>query len=137
MKSSIKASNLQAYAVGVSLNSGFLNFYSGDEPGSADIELAQGVTLLASLRFNEKAFKDAKNGTIVANGLVRDENAANTGTATFFRALNKNAEPMFQGTILAENASKAEKAKVDMVMDSTAIVQGGIVGVESFEYTCL
>lgn len=85
MKISNESANAGLNAQTVLYNTGYLRFYNGVQPATADSALA-GHTLLAELRFAASAFGAAVAGVAVANPLVQDSSADATGTATWARA---------------------------------------------------
>lgn len=121
------AVNAEATNVCALLNNGYLRIYSGTQPATADTALS-GNTLLAELRFGATAFGAPTAGQASANTITQDSSADNTGTATFFRALESDGTTaVFDGTVGTSGA--------DLNLNSTAIQVGGTVSVTSMTYT--
>ena len=116
-----------ADAVTARCNNGSLRIYSGTPPANAGAALS-GNTLLANLAFGATAFGAASNGVATANAITSDTSADNTGTATFFRALESDGTTVvFQGTVGTSGA--------ELNLNTTSIVQLGTVSVTSLTYT--
>lgn len=78
--------NRQADSWGSDLNSGFIDIYTGAQPG--DPNTAPTGTLLVSCALDADAYADAVAGVAVKNGVVSGI-AGNTGTAGY--AVQRNA----------------------------------------------
>ena len=117
----------QLDALTVSLNTGFLRFYSGTQPATADTALS-GNTLLAELTFAATAFPSATNGVAVANAITQDSSANATGTATFARALASNGT-----TVVADFTVSTSGADINLV--TTSITATQVVQITSFQLT--
>lgn len=104
-------------------NSGFIKIYSGTQPATGDTALS-GNTLLATLTFASTAFAAASSGSKTANAIGSDTNAANTGTATFFRMFKSdNTTTLGDGSVGTSSA--------DMIITTTSIVAGETVSCSS------
>ena len=80
------------------------------------------------LTFGSTAFGAAVNGVATANSITNDSSADNSGTATFFRALESDGSTVvFQGTVGTSGA--------ELNLNTTSIVQQGTVSVTSLTYT--
>lgn len=94
---------------------------------------ASSGTLLSTLTFSATAFPASTDGTTnglataTANAITSDTNAANTGTAGYFRALSAAAVCILQGTCGTSSA--------DMIMNTTSITAGDTVACSSFVIT--
>jgi len=122
-KSSLASRNAAANARALLCNNGYLCYYTGSQPSSPDVP-ATG-TLLCSLRFGSPAFGGASGGVITANAITADPNAANSGTAGWFRIYESdNSTAVFDGTI-----------GTDLTMNSTLIQAGANVSCSSFTIT--
>jgi len=109
------------------LDNGYLRIYDSTQPTNADTALGAQV-LLAELRFNADAAAAATAGVLTINAITQDSNANNTGTASWFRALQADGSTvMFDGTVGTSGC--------DLNIATTSIVAGAIVGVTSFVYT--
>jgi hypothetical protein len=89
MKTTVAIRNAELDTKLANLNNGYLRFYSGTKPASADAALS-GNTLLAELRFAATAFGAASGGSATANAITQDSSADAAGTATFARCFASN-----------------------------------------------
>ena len=126
-----KLANAQASraadAVCVRLNNGYLRIYDGSQPTDADTAIGA-QNLLAELRWNATAFGAASNGVATANALTADSSADNTGTATWFRALESDGTTVvFDGSVGTSGAN--------LNLNSVAISAGAAVSVTAYTYT--
>ena len=109
-------------------NNGFLNIYTGGQPG-----LDGGIsgTLLVSLALSATAFgtATASGGTVTAlANTISNGTASNTGTAGYFSIMQSdNATVVLTGTCGLSGA--------DLNMSTTAIVSGAVVSCSSFAIT--
>lgn len=121
------AVSTMADALAVLANSGYLRIYNGTQPATANTALS-GNTLLAELRMNATAFAAASNGVLTANAITQDSSADNSGTATFYRLFKSDGT-----TVLWDDNVGTSSA--GLVMATTIITAGQIVGVDSLIYT--
>lgn len=109
---------------------GTLRIYDGTPPADADAALSSN-TLLAQLTMSDPAFGAASDGTgeatVSASSITDDSSADATGTASFFRLLDSDANVVFQGTCGTSDA--------DLILDSTSISSGVTVSVSSLTIT--
>ena len=127
LKLSNDAVNAEADALSALLDNGYLRIYDGTQAATADTALGAQV-LLAELRFNADAAAAATAGVLTLNAITQDSNANNTGTASWFRALQADGSTvMFDGTVGTSGC--------DLNIATTSIVAGAIVGATSFVYT--
>lgn len=127
MKLSNLSVNTEADALSPLFNNGYLRIYNGTQPTNADTAIGAQV-LLAELRFNATAAPSASNGVLTFNSITQDSSADNTGTASWFRALKSDGTTvLLDGTVGTSGT--------DLILASTSIVAGAIVGVTSFVYT--
>ena len=127
LKLSNAAVNAEADALSALLDNGYLRIYDGTQAATADTALGAQV-LLAELRFNADAAAAATAGVLTLNAITQDSNANNTGTASWFRALQADGSTvMFDGTVGTSGC--------DLNIATTSIVAGAIVGATSFVYT--
>jgi hypothetical protein len=96
-KVSTFAVNLQADAVGSSLDDGYLHVYGDAKPASCDIAPAD--IPLATLRFGLPAFNPAVNGVILSLPLTPDTNTSGGKDAVWFRASTVSGDSVFDGTV--------------------------------------
>ena len=118
--------------VGATNPSGQLNMYSGTIPADADTALTSQV-LLAELVMTNPAFAggiDANPGGRAVAAAITDDSSANaTGTASFFRVVNRNDLAIYQGTITGLAGGG------DIELNSTAIQLGATVSITSLSIT--
>lgn len=121
------AVNIQADALAVLANSGYLRIYDGIQPANADTAVTT-QTKLAELRFGSPAFMTSVSGLIEAYPVTADVSADATGTATWFRALESD------GTTVLWDGSVGTTG-TDMVLSSTAISIGTLVEITALTHT--
>ena len=127
MRISNESANAGLNAQTALYNNGYLRFYNGVMPGTADSALS-GHTLLAELRFNASAFAAAVNGVALANPLTQDSSADATGVATWARATKSDgAAPLADFTVATSGA--------DINLVTTQITQTQPVQITSFQLT--
>jgi hypothetical protein len=111
-----------------------LVIYSGTAPTNVDTALS-GNTVLASLLMSNPAFGAASdqnpNARATANAISDDTSADATGTATFYRILDRNNVPRIQGPVGATGSGNS------LELVSTSIVAGVTVSVTSLTVTQL
>lgn len=125
-KRSNTAVNAAAVAVTTLANTGYLRIYDGTQPATADTAITTQV-LLAELRWNATAFGAPAAGVATANAITSDASANNTGTATWFRALQSD------GTTVLFDGSVGTSA-ADLILVTTSIVALAIVDCSAFVY---
>lgn len=108
--------------------SALLRIYDGSQPTDADTAVGAQV-LLAELTCNASAFAAAaSDGVLTANAITSDSSANATGTAAWFRLLASNGTTVvMDGTVGTSSA--------DLILNTTAIVEGGPVAVSSLVIT--
>lgn len=121
------AANAAVNAMAALCNNGYLRIYNGSQPATADTALS-GQTLLAELRFNTTAFGSGSAGVATANAFTADSSADNTGTASWFRALQSDGTTVVMDGTVGTSAS-------DLNLNSTAIAAGANVQVNSMTLT--
>ena len=120
------AANTQADAFAVLLNGGYLRIYGGLQPADANEPLGD-QPQLAELRFGPIAFGLAADGVIKANAIRSDEDAANTGKATWFRCFRADGiTPVLDGSAGASGCN--------LVLRSPDIQQHAQVSVSNFTH---
>jgi|DEB0MinimDraft_3_1074331.scaffolds.fasta_scaffold49312_3 hypothetical protein len=82
---------------------GTLRIYDGTVPADADTALS-GNTLLAQLTMSDPSAAAASGDDWTASSITADSSADASGTATFFRILDSNANVVLQGTVAASGA---------------------------------
>ena len=109
---------------------GLLRTYSGTQPADVDTAITSQV-LLAELTLSDPAFGSAGDGNpggqATAGTITDDSSANNTGTATWFRAVDSNGLAIIDGSAGTSNA--------DLVLDSVSITAGQTVKVNSWILT--
>lgn len=131
MPSNLKLSTQTVDAEGDALsplfNNGYLRIYSGTQPTDANTAVGAQL-LLAELRFAATAMLSSIDGILTANPLVQDDNANNTGTASWYRCLQSN------GTTAICDGSVGTSG-CDLNMNSVNISQNAVVAITSFTHT--
>ncbi len=125
-KLSNAGANAAADAVCALLNSGFIDIYDGAQPATADTAITTQVKL-ARLTFGATAFAAAIAGVATANAITSDSSADATGTASWFRACKSDGSAIFDGSVGTSSAN--------LVLSTTSITAGAVVGVSSCTYT--
>ena len=121
------AVNAQADRLGQLANNGFIRFYDGTQPATADDPITT-QNQLCELLFGSPAFGAASGGTIMANPITADPDADNTGTATWFRVYESDGTTvLWDGSIGTANC--------DININSVAIQQHANVSLTSFSHT--
>ena len=121
------AANVAADALCALLNGGVLRLYTGIQPVTADTALADN-TLLAELVFGSPAFDVATEGVATAHAITKDGDAAATGTATWFRAVQSDGiTTVFDGSVGVSGS--------DVNMPTTSIVQHAEIVVTAMTFT--
>lgn len=123
---------VDACDLGTTQASAHLFIYSGTVPATADATLA-GQTLLADLVMSNPAFGNSVDtnpgASSTANAITDDSSANATGTATFFRIVDRDSVPRLQGTVSATGGGG------ELQLNSTSIVAGQRVQVTSLVFT--
>lgn len=106
--------------------------YDGTPPANVDTGLS-GNTLLAELEMSNPAFGGAVDispgARATANAISDDTSANATGTASFFRILDRNNVPRVQGTVTAGGGGG------DITFNSIAFQSGATVSISSLTIT--
>lgn len=123
---STEAVNAAADAVTSLLDGGKLRIYGGTQPANANASAGFG-TLLAELTFGTPAYGPAVAGVAAANIIAEDASADASGQATWFRALQPDDTPVFDGSVGTSGA--------DLNLNTVSIVENAIVAVTSLTYT--
>lgn len=124
---SYAAVNVEANALAVRANSGYIRIYDGTRPANADTALGAQV-LLAELRFGATAFGAASNGVITANAITADAAANAAGTASWARILESNGT-----TVLWDD--EVGTATSNIILNSTTIGLGANVSISALTHT--
>lgn len=109
------------------LNDGYLRLYTAPKPANPDTAITS-QTMLSELRFGSTAFGAAVDGVATANAITPDPDAADTGTATWFRSFESDGtSPVHDGTVGTSNANA--------IFATTSIVQHATVALNSMTIT--
>jgi len=120
------AASAAADAVAALANTGYLRFYDGSQPATADTAITT-QNKLAELRFGATAFGASANGVATANAITSDTNTV-AGTVAWFRALKSDGTSvLFDGSVGTSGC--------DINLNTTAIATGGTLAITAFTYT--
>jgi hypothetical protein len=123
---------VDACDLGTTNASATLTIYSGTPPANVDASLS-GNTVLAQLAMSNPAFggaADISPGARATASTITDDSSANaTGTASFFRILDRDNVPRIQGTVTATGGGG------ELELKSVSINSGVIVEVTSLTVT--
>lgn len=117
------------------LNNGTLCMFTGSQPADANTAIS-GQTKLCTLTFGATAFAagtasgsaPSRVVTAAANSIASDTNAANTGTATWFRCYKSDGTTVvFDGSVGTTGC--------DVNLNTTSIVAAATVALTSFTIT--
>ena len=127
-KQSNAAVNAATDAVCALANSGYIRFYDGSQPATADTAITTQV-LLAEMRFGATAFAAAVAGEATANAITPDSSANATGTVSWFRTLKSDGtSSLWDGNVGLAASSP------DCIVNSTAIQAGAEVTIDSMVF---
>jgi hypothetical protein len=121
------AVNAEIDALTALLNGGFIDFYDGSQPATADTAISTQVRL-ASLSFGTPAFGAGVAGVAVANAITPDSDADATGTASWYRCWKSD-----HTTSVTDGSIGTSGANINMA--TTSIVQHATVTLPSFSLT--
>ncbi len=107
---------------------GTITIYSGTVPANANTALS-GNTVLATLTCSDPSAASASSKTLTLSAITQDSSADATGTATFFRVMDSDANVVLQGTVTAVGSGG------DLQMNTTSVVTGGPVQITSCSFT--
>ena len=126
----IAALNAKVDAIDTGGGTAVLRIYSGTRPDKVDTVLS-GNTLLAELNLSNPAFgaaADANPNAIATASAITDDSSANaTGTASFFRVLDRAGTAVIDGNV----GTSGE----DLNLDSVSITSGQTVSISSWTIT--
>ena len=121
---------VDAIDVGSTNAQGRIRVYSGSVPADADAALGAAV-LLAELNMSNPAFGsavDANPGATATAAAISDDTSADaTGTASFFRVVDRNVATILQGACATSGSQ--------LNFNTTSIVVGATVSITSFTVT--
>ena len=109
-----------------------IKIYTAGSGIPADVDTAiSDQVLLATLPLANPAFGAAADGTgkatATANAVTADSSADATGTAAFFRAVDRDGLAVIQGTVGTSSA--------DMVLNTVSIVSGVEVSISAWTFS--
>ena len=126
----IAALNAKVDAIDTGGGTAVLRIYSGTRPDKVDTALS-GNTLLAELNLSNPAFgaaaDDNPNAIATASAITDDSSANATGTASFFRVLDRAGTAVIDGNV----GTSGE----DLNLDSVSITAGQTVSISSWTIT--
>ena len=102
---------------------GKLIIYDGARPATG----GSGTTKLAELELSSPPEASISGGVLTFDDIADDESADATGTATWFRIVDSDGNPIIDGSVTATGGGG------DLQLNSVALVAGGTVEITSFE----
>lgn len=123
----VGAVNAAADAVTSLLDGGTLRIYDGPQPLNPSRPVGASCVLLVQLDFQTPAFSLAVAGAATAHPL-EPQRALAGGTPTWFRAVSRTGQAIFDGTVGGEGSG------ADLVLLSASIPAGSDVVIEQFVY---
>lgn len=126
---SIVALNAECNNVCGLVNRGIIALYTGVQPLTPEHAVDASHTLIAILKFSEKAFAPASGGQALANPITPDDHARAAGTVEWFRAVSELGDPVFDGSVGSMNVSE-----VDCALDDVDIRVGARVAINWMTY---
>lgn len=113
-------------------SAGTVIIYAGTEPADADASIGAATTL-ATITLADPAFGNSTDDTpgaiAAANSLPVSATASATGTASFFRVLDSDANVIMQGDVTATAGGG------DMEINTVSVVSGATVRITAFNAT--
>lgn len=119
-------------AMALVTNASTLNIYTGAQPATT-LTSASGTLLSDGCTFPSTPFGAASSGTSDGNAtstagtIASDTNAANTGTAGYFRVVTTAPVVILQGNVGTSGA--------DLNLNTTSITAGDTIAITSFKTT--
>lgn len=111
-----------ATALNAAATAGKIRVYDGTPPASVNDALS-GNTQLAELPLSDPSELTITGGVFTLDAITQDASADASGTASFFRGLDGDNNPVIQGTVGTSGA--------DMNLNSVNITVGGTVSCTS------
>lgn len=118
--------NAISTAIDAGAGAGTLAIYSGSIPTSP--ASPPNGTLLVTFTLADPVAGAAVNGVVTWNAIAAT-NVATSGTAGWFRVADSNGTAIFDGTVTATGAGG------DLQLDSTALVSGRLISIDSVVLT--
>lgn len=106
---------------------GVLKVYNGTIPTDANTAIGS-QTLLAELTFSDPCAAAAASGVLTFSAITSDSSANATGTATWARILDSDANVIM-------DVSVGSSGSVVLTFNTTSIVSGGPVAITAFTLT--
>ncbi len=119
--------NTQANSVSKLLGKGKFQIYTGKQPVSVD-EKADKQNILAELVFPDPAFNLAIEGLVETTKLKKEEDAKDTGKATWFRCVSAKGQSIIDGSIGLIGSD------ADLVLSDVEIKKHAEVSISKFSY---
>lgn len=107
---------------------GRFRIYQGTQPASPS-DAPTGSTLLVEILLANPAFGSASNGQASLAGVPRSATASATGTAQWFRIVDRDGNGLMDGAVTAVGGGG------ELEIDNTSINSGQTVEITSFTYT--
>lgn len=116
--------------VGSSNANGQIKVYDGTQPANPDVAVSS-QNLLATLELSAPAFgaaaDDNPGGKATASSITSDSSIDLTGTAAWFRVLDRDGTAIMDGSVGTSSA--------DMILDSVALTAGETLSITSWTVT--
>ena len=127
LKFSTALRNARANTITVQIGSGAtLCLYSGTRPATPDTALG-GAVLLAQLTMSTPAAPTALLGVLLFSGIAQSNAAVASGLCTWFSIQTSANARVFDGDVSVAGGTG------DLVLNSTAVIQGGPVLINSYQ----
>lgn len=111
--------------INLGAGAGLLRIYDGTRPATG----GAATTLLAELTLSDPAAPAAAAGVLTLSAITQDSSANATGTATWFRIVDSDANAVFDGSVTATGGGG------DLQLVTTSITATQPVQVSSFTIT--
>jgi hypothetical protein len=111
--------------INLGAGAGLLRIYDGSRPATG----GAATTLLAELTLSDPAAPAAAAGVLTLSAITQDSSANATGTATWFRIVDSDANAVFDGSVTATGGGG------DLQLVTTSITATQPVQVSSFTIT--
>jgi len=116
-----------ATKINAGAGAGTIRVYNGTIPTDANTAVGS-QTLLAELTFSDPCASSAASGVLTFSAITSDSSANATGTATWARILDSDANVIM-------DVSVGSSGSVVLTFNTTAIVSGGPVAITAFTLT--
>lgn len=118
--------------IDVGAGTAYLRIYDGTQPANPDVAVST-QTLLAEMALPNPAFGAAADGTDKATATadcdpdLSDATANASGTASWFRVINRNGDAVIDGSVGTSSA--------DLILNSVAISAGATVTITDWTFS--